>query len=156
MTKARDPLANIERMRREIGELFDDVWTRTGISPRQRVGFLPRVDVYYSGDPPKVVVKADLAGVKIEDVNLELRGRTLILSGKRRPVETEGREYQQIEIEHGPFMREVALGADVEAEQARASYEDGILRVELPVAAAAGKARKVPISRTAERKDDLG
>ena len=42
--------------------------------------------------------------------------------------------YQQIEIEHGPFRREIQLGVDVVAAQASATYEDGILRVELPVA----------------------
>jgi HSP20 family protein len=146
MPKQRDPFANVERMRRELGELFDDVWTRAGLSPRQRVGFRPRVDVYYSGDRTRAVVKADLSGVRIDDVNLEIRGRSLLISGERRPSDTEGRVYQQIEIEHGPFEREVQLGADVEAENARATYEDGILRVELPIVVPGAKARKVPIA----------
>ena len=53
--------------------------------------------------------------------------------------------YQQIEVEHGPFRREIQLGVDVVAEQARATYEDGILQVELPVATSA-PSRQVPIS----------
>ena len=146
MAKQRDLFANFERMRREIDELFGDVWTRAGLSPRQRVGFRPRVDVYYSGDQPRAVVKADLAGIAIDDVNLEVRGRVLIISGERRARDTEGRVYQQIEIEQGPFVREIQLGADVDADQAEASYEDGILRVELPLAPPAEEARKVPIS----------
>ena len=146
MPKQRDPFANVERMRRELGELFDDVWTRARLSPRQRVGFRPRVDVYYSGDRARAVVKADLSGVRIDDVSLEVRGRTLLITGERKPSDTEGRVYQQIEIEHGPFEREVQLGADVEAEKARATYEDGILRVELPIVVPGAKARKVPIA----------
>jgi HSP20 family protein len=131
-------------MRRQIDELFGDVWTRAGLSPHRRA-FSPRVDVYYCGDPPLAVIKADLAGVGIQDVNLEIRGRTLIISGERRTQDMEGRMYQQIEVEHGPFRREIQLGADVLAEQARATYEDGILKVELPVATS-GQARQVPIS----------
>jgi HSP20 family protein len=82
-------------------------------------------------------------------VGLEIRGRELVLTGHRRPAprgEAEGRVYQQLEIEHGPFRRVVQLGADVEQERARAVYEDGILRVELPlVTPQAAPARSVPI-----------
>jgi HSP20 family protein len=144
MTRQRDPFANFDRMRRQIDELFGDVWTRAGLSPHRRA-FSPRVDVYYSGDPPMAVVKADLAGVGIDDVSLEIRGRVLVISGERKARDTEGRVYQQIEIEHGPFQREIQLGVDVVADQARATYEDGILRVELPVADSQ-EARQVPIS----------
>jgi HSP20 family protein len=151
MTKQRDLFANFERMRREIDELFGDVWTRAGLSPRERTGFRPRVDVYYTGEPSKAVVKADLSGVDIKGVNLVVRGRTLVISGQRKPRDTEGRVYQQIEIEHGPFVREIQLGTDVDAEQARASYEDGILRIELPIAQATEKPRQVPISDASAR-----
>ncbi len=49
--------------------------------------------------------------------------------------------YQQLEIERGDFAREISLGADVDAEQARATYEDGILRVELPIVTPKGPRR---------------
>ena len=88
-------------MRRQIDELFGDVWSRAGLSPSRRA-FSPRVDVYYCGDPPKAVIKADLAGVDPNEVNLEVRGRVLIISGERKARDTEGRVYQQIEIGHGP------------------------------------------------------
>ena len=132
MASSRDLFANFERMRREIDELFGDVFERrTGLRGR---GFSPPVDVFYGDDPPRAVVKADLAGVDIRDVGLEIRGRQLLISGERRPAAATGRVYQQIEIEHGPFRRIVELGVDVVAEQARASYEDGILEVEIPLA----------------------
>jgi HSP20 family protein len=131
-------------MRRQIDELFGDVWTRAGLSSNRRA-FSPRVDVYYCGDPPKAVVRVDLAGVALDDVNLEVHGRVLVISGERKPDDTQGRVYQQLEVEQGPFRRDVQLGADVVADQARATYEDGILRVELPIVdAQAG--RQVPIS----------
>ncbi len=132
MPPRNDPFENFERMRREIDELFGDIWGRAGLTQRQ-VGFSPRVDVYYCPDPPKVVIKADLSGIEIEDVNLEIRGRMLVISGERSAHEGEGRVYQQIEIESGPFVREIQLGAEVDSRSARANYEDGILRVELPI-----------------------
>jgi HSP20 family protein len=146
MARQRDKFTNLERMRREIDDLFDDVWTRAGFPRRQRAGFRPRIDVYYCGDPPKAIVKAELPGVEVDNVNLEVRGRTLIMSGERTAHDMEGRVYQQVEIEHGPFLREIPLGADVNAEAARATYEDGILRVELPIAQPAEQTRQVPIS----------
>ena len=149
MASEKDLFANFERMRREMDELFGDVLDR-GMSPRRRGGFSPEVDVYYTGDPPRAVVRADLAGIDPNEVSLEIRGRELILSGHRDPEAGEDRVYQQLEIEHGPFRRVVALGADVDADAAAAKYEDGILTVELPLARPAG-ARSVPI-----RSDDRG
>jgi HSP20 family protein len=135
---------NFERMRREMDELFGDVFDR-GRGLRGR-GFMPRVDVYYTDDPPRAVVKVDLAAVDPGDIALEIRGRQLVIAGERRPTEAGGRLYQQIEIEHGPFRRIVELGADVVADSARASYEDGVLQVEIPLAEPEQSARRVPIT----------
>jgi HSP20 family protein len=132
VAQERDLFANFERMRREMDELFGDVLDR-GLSPRRRGGFSPAVDVYYTSDPPRAVVRADLAGIDPGEVSLEIRGRELILSGHREPEAGEDRVYQQLEIEHGPFRRVVALGADVDADAADARYQDGVLTVELPL-----------------------
>jgi HSP20 family protein len=144
MSRERDLLVNFERMWREmdemLGDSFADQWTR---APRQQPGFSPRVDVYYCGDPPRAVVKAELAGVDVDTVALEIAGRELVISGERPVQETGGRVYQQLEIEAGPFRRVVELGADVIAERARASYDNGILLVELPLAGQV--TRRVPI-----------
>jgi HSP20 family protein len=143
MTPSRDLFANFERMRRDIDELFGDVFERsTGLRGR---GFSPSVDVFYVDDPPRAVVRADLAGVDIEDVALEIRGRQLLIAGERRSAEASGRLYQQIEIEHGPFRRMVELGVDVVADEAKASYSDGLLEVEVPLARSDERARRVPI-----------
>jgi len=138
----RDLFANFERMRREIDELFGDVFERTGF---RGPGFAPAVDVFYVDDPPRAVVRADLAGVVIEDVELEIRGRQLLIAGERRVMQGEGCLYQQIEIEHGPFRRAVELGADVVADDARASYVEGILVVEVPLAPRDQTVRRVRI-----------
>jgi HSP20 family protein len=146
VTSQRDLFANFERMRREMDELFGDVFEgRRALRGR---GFSPRVDVFYVDNPPRAVVKVDLAAVEPADVALEIRGRQLVIAGERRPGEATGRLYQQIEIEHGPFRRIVELGADVVADQARASYEDGVLGVEIPLARPDESVRRVPISDT--------
>ncbi len=128
----RDLFANFDRMRRDMDELFADVF---GGGPRslRRGGFSPAVDVYYLDDPPRAVVRAELAGVDPDEVALEIRARELILSGTRHPERAEGRAYQQLEIERGQFRRIIALGVDVDAQRARATYTDGMLTVELPV-----------------------
>ena len=130
-------------MRRQIDEIFGDVFERSGIAPRR--GFSPAVDVYYAGDPPYAVVEADLAGVSPRDVTIEVRGRQLVISGERRAIESEGRLYQQIEIAHGPFRRIVELGVDVHAEEARATYEDGVLRIEIPIARPEDMVRQIRV-----------
>jgi HSP20 family protein len=115
---------------------------------RPRAGFSPAVDVYYEQDPPRAVVCAELAGVDSESLGLEIKGRDLILTGVRRPGAPEGRLYQQLEIAYGPFRRVVSLGADVDADRARASYDDGLLRVELPLAPSEQRTRSVPIEQS--------
>jgi HSP20 family protein len=146
VSQQRDLFANFERMRREIDELFGDVFERqTGLRGR---GFSPSVDVFYADEPPRAVVKVDLAGVEIADVGLEIRGRQLLIAGERRPTASSGRLYQQIEIEHGPFRRLVELGAEVVTESARASYEDGILEVEIPLARPDESVRRVQIEES--------
>ena len=170
MARDRDLLVNFERMRREMDELFGNVWGAGGmLSRRPQTGFSPRVDVYYCGErvadgervrdqprrlsrtgaaglePPKAIVKVDLAGVSMDSIGLEVVGRDLVISGERPIQETEGRVYQQVEIQAGPFRRVVELSADPVAEEARATYDDGILRVELPLRVRSAAGRSVPI-----------
>ena len=170
MARERDLLVNFERMRREMDELFGDVWGETPWpGGRRQAAFTPRMDVYYCGErvaddervrdqprrqsgtgaagleSPKAIVKVDLAGVGLDTIGLEVVGRRLLISGERPIQETEGRVYQQVEIEAGPFRRVVELGADVVAERAKASYEDGILRIELPLRPQDASRRTVPV-----------
>ena len=139
---SRDLFANFDRMRREVDELFGDVFD----PGRRRGAFSPAVDVFYVGDPPRAVVHAELPGVDPAEVRLEIQGRELLLQGHRSAPVAEGRLYQQIEIEHGAFRRVVGLGADVDAEAATATYRDGILEVTLPLRAERPQKRSVPIS----------
>ncbi len=150
----RDLFANFERMRREMDQLFGD-WPGRGLVSARTVGFSPKVDLYYcgsrAGDGPGssqlAVVKVDLSGVELGDVAIEISGRELVISGERPVQETEGRVYQQVEIDSGPFRRIVELQVDVDPERAKATYEDGVLRIELPLREQAETSRRVPIER---------
>jgi HSP20 family protein len=122
-------------------------WARTTYVSRRSRGFTPNVDVYYCGDPQRAVVKVDLAGVKLDEVGIEVSGRQIAIMGERHVQETEGRVYQQVEIESGPFRRVVELQVDVDAEKATANYEDGVLRIDLPLRDPTDTTRRVPIGR---------
>jgi HSP20 family protein len=121
-----DLFANFERMRREMDQLFGDVFGR-------RSGFMPAVDVSYAPDPPRAIVTAELAGIDPAEIEIEIEGRKLLLAGSRPVVESRTDVYQQVEIARGPFRRVIELGADVRGQDAKAVYEDGMLRIELPL-----------------------
>lgn len=146
----RDLFANFDRMRREMDQLFGDAFERAGIA-RRRAGFLPAVDVAYTSDPPRAIVTAELAGIDPSELDLEIEGRKLILSGYRPAAESRTDVYQQVEIERGHFRRVIELGAEIRAEEAKAAYQDGMLRVELPLARGQLGARAVPVTEVDER-----
>lgn len=129
-------------MRREMDELFGEA-----VAPPRRAGFAPRVDIVYAEDPPRAIVLAELAGIDMDTLTLQVEGRTLVLAGRRPAPAAEGKLYQQLEIQHGPFRRVVELGADVDPDAAKATYTDGILRVELPLKRPERTMRSVPVER---------
>ncbi len=151
MARQRDLLLNIDRMRREMDEFFADGWEQPRRPGSRQRGFVPRVDVYYcraeTDNRPLAVVKADLAGVDPDAVNLEIAGRELVISGARPVRDTEGRAYQQVEIATGAFRRVIELGAEVEAAEAKATFEDGVLRIEIPIRSTEATSRRVPVER---------
>jgi HSP20 family protein len=143
----RDLFADFARMRREMDQVMGDSWSRTRYVTRRSRGFSPNIDVYYCGDPQRAIVKVDLAGVELSEVGIEVSGRQLAIVGERQVQETEGRVYQQIEIPSGPFRRVVELQVEVDTERATATYEEGILRIELPLRDPGETTRRVPIGR---------
>ena len=143
----RDLFADFARMRREMDQVMGDTWSRTRYVTRRSSGFSPNVDVYYCGEPQRAIVKVDLAGVELSEVGIEVSGRHLAIVGERQVQESEGRVYQQIEIPSGPFRRVVELQVEVDAERASATYEEGILRIDLPLRDPNETTRRVPIDR---------
>ena len=140
MPPSRDLFGNFERMQREVDELLG------GRRARGRAGYAPAVDVFYVGEPPRAVVQVELPGVDPDEVTVEVRGRELLIAGRRQPPRAEGRLYQQVEMSNGAFRRVIPLGADVVAEEAKAAYRDGILEITLPLARPDARRRSVPIT----------
>ena len=141
MDKRRD----IHEAAEQIEELFADLWQVFPFARGARRGYRPQVDVFRSEDPPSVVVHVELPGVDPDSVRLVSGPRVLLIAGERRRPKDCG-HYQQMEIEYGPFQRQVALGEDVDPDAATATYERGILHVTLPIAPRPEPRESVPIA----------
>jgi HSP20 family protein len=93
------------------------------------------VDVYVAeGEPPTLVVELDAAGVDPDMVDISLENGVLVVRGERRRRPDGHRIYHHAEIAWGPFERRLRLGVQVDANATTASYEDGILRIAMPLA----------------------
>jgi HSP20 family protein len=106
--------------------------------------WVPSVDVFRKdGD---LIVRAELPGVKPEDVDITVHEGVLTISGEREAEQEEERaEYYVREVRHGSFRRSMALPEDVDEQKVRARYQDGILEVTLEGAAAAREPRHIQI-----------
>ena len=134
-----------DRLHEEIEELFAELWQVprfTGL----RHGFRPNVDCFRTDDPPALTVVVELPGVDPTTVQVIAAERVLLIVGERRRPARSGRVYQQMEIEYGPFRRQVRLDENVDPEGARAMYEQGVLTVELPVIEQPPPTRRVVIT----------
>jgi HSP20 family protein len=81
----------------------------------------------------EVVAAMEIAGVHGEEVEVIVEGRLLIIRGDRKALSGPAeRAYHLMEIGHGPFQREIHLPADVNPEELRHVYKDGILQLSLP------------------------
>src|SRR5881296_304020 len=130
MQKRRRELENAAE---EIEQLFADLWQVFPFSRGIRRGYRPEVDVYRTGNPPALTVVVELPGVDPAEVQVIASTQALLVAGERRRPKDCG-QYQQLEIDYGPFQRQVTLAEDVDPEGATATYERGLLTVRLPVA----------------------
>ncbi len=137
-------MARRDELHGEIEELFAELWQVPRFAGLRR-GFRPNVDCFHTDDPHTLTVVVELPGVDPATVDVVAAERTLVIAGERPRPHLPGRVYQQMEIEHGPFRRRVRLAEDVDAEQARARYEHGILTVELPVVGGRPQSGRVSI-----------
>lgn len=119
-----------------LAELFGEVADRL-----QYDGWQPAVDVFETSRA--VVVRAELAGVRRDDLRVHVEGQRLRIRGVRVSSSEEAgeevRRLHQMEVAFGPFERVVEIGIPIEGESVKANLEDGFLRVVLP--------KRVPVSR---------
>jgi HSP20 family protein len=138
---------DIEHAAEEIEQLFADLWQVFPFSRGLRRGFRPQVDVFRNDDPPVLTVLIELAGVDPEDVQLIASPQALLIVGERRRPKNCG-HFQQMELDYGPFQRQITLSDDIDPERATATYERGILAVQLPIAPQPSPRESVSIAVT--------
>jgi HSP20 family protein len=132
-----DPFAELERLDRELQSYLE-----RGGDLASLHGFTPRADVEETGDA--YVVEIELPGVKREDVNLEVAGPRLSVSGERRERERLGILRRRTRTV-GEFHYEVVLPGEVEEENVSASMDEGVLTVRVPKPASQ-RPRRIPIT----------
>ena len=125
-------------------ELFAELWQVPRFT-RRHGGFRPQIDCYRTERPAALHILVDLAGVDPEKVQIFADEGTLIVAGERRRPRCSGRVYQQMEIDYGRFVRQVALGAEIDVDGAKATYKRGILTIVLPLAKKPAGAERVEI-----------
>ena len=146
------PFRELEDMERRLDEVFGRpflpaLWRRFPLETR---GWAPAVDVFEKAD--KFVVKAELPGMKEEDVDISVVGDTLTIKGERKAeTEVKDEDYYCCERSYGSFSRSIGLPSTVDAKKIEASFEDGVLEVSLPKAPEV-KPKKISVSAKKKEK----
>jgi HSP20 family protein len=117
----------------EIEELFSELWHVPRFAGMRR-GFRPMVDSYRTDDPAELTVIVEVPGIDPKSLTIVVSEHTLAIAGERVRERSDGRVYQQMEIEYGPFARQIRLAEDVDPDGATARYEQGIVTITLPIA----------------------
>jgi HSP20 family protein len=131
-TNVWSPFRHLSLLRHEIDRLFDSPLNALSSDSQQFLsGWAPAVDLHEERD--HLVLRAELPGMKKEDIDISLHGDVLTLSGERK----EEKEYEKAETYRserflGKFQRIFTLPVAVDANKVQASYRDGILTVHLP------------------------
>jgi len=129
-----NPFVEFDQMQQRLNRLFAE---RSGkIGESNFADFMPAVDIEETD--AEFVVKADLPDVKKEEIKVNVQEGVLTIEGERKQEKEEkGRRFHKIEREYGRFVRRFALPSEVDGEQVRAEFTDGVLKVLLPKAPAA-------------------
>ena len=131
-----------------VGSLGTSALPRTPETPR---GFVPKLEI--SESDAAYTVSAELPGVKEKDVEVVLEDNVLTLKGEKKngqsgpkPEESENRAVRRSELRFGSFERRVAFRSEIDEDEVKARYTDGVLTVTLPKAEEARpKVRTVPV-----------
>jgi HSP20 family protein len=164
----RSPFEFMDRMSEEMDRWFDRVSRDFGVgrqplfsrrsfgpgSGRGATSWAPLVEAFQKDD--KFIVRAELPGLRKEDVEVELTDEALTIRGERKAEHQEEREgYWHSEREYGQFQRRIPIPDGVISESAQASFKDGLLEVTMQAAPAeANRGRRLEIKDAAspERK----
>lgn len=138
----KNPFAELERMQRDMDTLANTLLRRGSPFRTFKAGVFPLVNV--TEDKDKYVVRAELPGMKAEDLDIQVSGKNLSLSGERK-IADEKAKYHRKEREAGRFSRVITLPGELNSEKVEAKLTDGILNIVIPKAEAA-KPRQISVS----------
>ena len=149
MRPERGFFSPFEEMERWFEEAFRRPFFAPSWMPRFKfpeIGEMyPTVDIFEDGND--VVVKAELPGMKKDDIEVNISDDVITISGEKKTEEkVEKKDYYQLERSFGSFTRTLQLPAETQTDKARASFKDGILEVRIPkTTAAVQKVKKVTV-----------
>ena len=140
-----DPFRDLRSLQEEVNRLFSTNLNRSfGDEGIGRGAWAPSVDIYENKD--QIVLEAELPGMKQEDFDLSIENNVITLRGERRFEKTDDSDnYHRVERSYGSFTRSFTLPQTVNAEEAKAEYTNGVLRVTLPKREEA-KSRRIAVS----------
>ena len=131
----KDPSFELTSLRDRVNQLINQAFggfEGLGIEqPISSPNFLPPVDI--SEDDHNIILKAEIPGMKAEDLHISLENNVLTISGERKFQGEETKEnFHRIERRYGKFARSFTLPAGVDAANVNATFEDGVLNITLP------------------------
>ena len=128
------PIREVASLQDRVNSLFQDFAGDNGAVTA--AAFAPAVDVFENGE--KVVLKLDIPGIKEEDLDIRVENQTLSVRGERK-FESEEKEenFHRIERRYGSFFRSFSLPTTVDTENVAATYQAGVLKLELKKKASA-------------------
>jgi HSP20 family protein len=114
-------------------------------------GFTPAMDVYKEGN--NLVAKTPIVGFDPKKVDISVKNGMLTIKGStEKKSEVEEKNYYRKEIKSGSFYRSILLPAEVEAEKLKAEYQDGILKITMPMKKVLAKKVKVAVKKGKAKK----
>ena len=127
-----EPFRDLVNSQRELERLFRGAFAPVvGEEEASTRTWAPPVDIYENGD--SLVLKAELAGVNPDDVEIRVEDNTLYLKGERKfEKEVKEQNYHRIERSYGTFTRTFSLPNSIDADKVGANYKDGVLTLTMP------------------------
>jgi len=124
-----EPFRDMLSLRADMDRLFSSLF---GNASEEREGFWsPVIDI--EEDNENITVKAEIPGTKKEDIKVSVQGNMLNITGERKQEsETKNKTFHRVERAYGRFSRMITLPTDVDSDNVKASYKDGILIIILP------------------------
>lgn len=143
--EGRSPFEDLINLQREMTDLFGRAFG--GEKETRRKVWGPSMEAFFRGEEGRreFVIRIAAPGVKPEDIDISVRGQTLIVRGERKYEEkVEGDDYLFSEIAYGRFERAISLPQNVDTEKIQAKLNNGILEVTVPLTERA-QSRKVEV-----------